>query len=370
MRYIPLICLMLAGCTPAHVSTTESPASASVSAPEETIVSAPLPEAQEPEVQIAQDPEVACHLETVGSLYDKPLVLSSLNAVEIDRDHRLLTFETQSGEAHAMIVDAQPKVKAELELASNAQIACAEATSGVFRIGLILRDPKTAAYTLEIQSFDKTGKATENWKAVTRGFVPDPGSHCAFLEHRKLLVNGTRPRGERPPYHGLFVLESAALTQIDSTQNPEVELISAAKQSDKTFVLTREIRRDSNPPAWIHVLYQLNADNTFTEVSSGDYVLPDHTIVAHNGCIDSHPEICMNDIKLTDVKLLNPETIEYIYRNGISLVNKSNDVYKFVYTSKENILYPYDDRNWIAAKRDTSRPYIGVSIELAKCGEK
>ena len=359
-----LFCVGLAGCAQTAVPETESPASQHQQQPAQ--ISAPTDietTSQTDNVAIVQ--KNACDLVHTQTLYDKPFVLSSLQSFTMHGNRRVVVFETEPGDAYALIITDDNQIVSQNTLAANAQIACAETTSDGFRVGLILRDPKTASYTLEVQSFDKSGKAIETWKAVTRGFVPDPGTHCAFLEHRKLLVNGTRPRGERPPYHGLFVLESAALTQIDSTQNSEAELISAAKQSDQTFVLTREIRRDSNPPAWIHVLYQLNADNTFSEISSGDYLLPDHTVVAHNGCIDAHPELCLNDIKLTDVKSLNSKTIEYIYRNGISLANISNDVYKFVYTSKENIIYPYDDTNWIAAKRDTSRPDIGVSMDLS-----
>jgi hypothetical protein len=202
MRYslIPVFCafcLFACSTAPKDIETVTAPRAAeSQQTTPQPAVSAP---SGQPQVPSAQAPKAVCKLQPPKTIFQQPFVLSSLQSLELNDNQILVIFETESGDVRSVRLNKDLQILADTEIAPFAQIGCAETTSDGYRIGLIRRDPQTASYTLDIQSFDKTGTAKDSWKAVSRGFVPDPGSRCAFLDSRKLIVNGTRPRGDRPP---------------------------------------------------------------------------------------------------------------------------------------------------------------------------
>ncbi len=356
---IGLISLFFVGCGTTHVDATPSAATNTRESDNSR-----QPQAS-PDVSV---PARQCQLQTLNDLYDAPIVLSSIRAITLNNGHKLILFETKSGNIQSMILDEKHQVIASKAIAEYAQIACAEATSDGYRAGMIRRDPQTASFSLDIESFDQNHSSIEVWKASTRGFVPDPGSRCAFLDRRKLIVNGTRPRGDRPPYHGLFVLEPANLTQLEGSQHNEVELLSASIVQSEIHLLAREIRRESDPPTWAQVIYKLNADDTLEEIRSGDFILPDNTIIMRNGCIQSEPDFCIPDIKLTDAQQLSQTLIEYKTKTQAIFIEKSATGYKEIYRTDALYLYPVDDDLWLAAKPDKTQPDIATGLYSVKAG--
>ena len=294
--------------------------------------------------------------------------MSSLQSLELNDNQILVIFETESGDVRSVRLDKDLQILADTEIAPFAQIGCAKTTSDGYRIGLIRRDPQTASYTLDIQSFDKTGTAKSSWKAVSRGFVPDPGSRCAFLDSRKLIVNGTRPRGDRPPYHGLFLLESSSLTQLDGPVSNEVELLSGSVANEGILLFTREIRRESDKPSWVQVLYKLNEDNTLSEVLSGDFVLPDRTIVEQNGCIHPDTVSSIPDIKVTEARRLSDRIIELKTRHTAHFAERTATGYREIHRSDEIDIYPVNANLWLAASPDANQPDIGTSLGIMLSG--
>ena len=309
-----------------------------------------------------------CKLQHQTAIYQAPFVLSSLQSLELSNGHILVVFETDRGNIQAMHITPNRQILSNAEIAQFAQIACTENIAGGYRIGMIRRDPQTASYTLDIQSYDPTGSPTESWNATARGFVPDPGSRCAFLAQRKLIVNGTRPRGDRPPYHGLFILESSSLTQLEGAVHNEVELLSGSVATDGVQLLTREIRRDTDTPSWTQVLYRLDENNSLSEVLAGDFVLSDKTIVTRDGCIQAEPAFCIPEVKLTDARRLSNHLFELKTKNTAYFVEKAASGFREILRSDDMDIYPVNAGLWLIATPDPKRPDIGTELHIATSG--
>ncbi len=117
----------------------------------------------------------------------------------------------------------------------NAQLSCFGAIDGGFGVAYIARQT-TGKYVLTVRSFDGSGNEIANSRreAKTRGFIPDPGSRCAFFKNnaRKLYATGTRPRGDKAPDRGLFVVEPNKLTHVEGTETHVPQIAAIDKNDD------------------------------------------------------------------------------------------------------------------------------------------
>ena len=159
--------------------------------------SAPVPE-------VAEAPDSASPRQVfvpVASLPGTEIVTTSVWRVKEG-----VTMNTPAGGSIVLsYADLQsPRVFA---LSDKAQVGCASDE----KVALIERDSAHATYALVVYPADSAGAleglmASQRRVVKTRGFVPNPGSGCAFVSAQKLIVEGTRFRDDRAPYHGIFTL--------------------------------------------------------------------------------------------------------------------------------------------------------------------
>ena len=239
-------------------------------------------------------------------------VASSLAVAEINADRVVLAANDSMGNAVAWILDPKGNFERK-QIAENGQLACLEKYQDGFRTGVILRDAAHGTYTLEINAFDEHNAQikSEDWAAVTRGFVPDPGTHCVFLDRRDIIVTGTRPHGNKAPYHGMFRLQSRSLTLFEGTSEHVPDLIDGRIVNGTPQILVREVKRNAeNKPVWPHVVYEIGDDDKLQPLIEADFIVPgdDGWIsLTKNGCIiqkDGHQSCVNADIELTEVQYL------------------------------------------------------------------
>lgn len=163
----------------------------------------------------------------------------------------------------------------------QAQLSCFGDRDGGFGVAFISR--RTAGkYILTVRNFDGSGNeiANSGWTAKTRGFIPDPGSRCAFFNNkaRKIYVTGTRPRGEKAPDRGLFVIEPNKLTHVEGTET-HVPQIDDIDTNDDGRLIVRQVIKIDGKPHWPHVLYKIqgidgeNSKLTAIPQAIGDVIL-------------------------------------------------------------------------------------------------
>ena len=213
-----------------------------------------------------------------------------------------------------------------IQLASQAQVACVEAVADGYRVGMIQRDARQADYRLEILQYDAQDRHTPSadWSAGTRGFVPDAGTRCVLLGRRDVVMSGTRPRGDRAPYHGIFRMRSRALTLFESTTEHVPEIVDMLQdRSGKVEILTRQVRRNAeNKPEWPHIVYALKDESTIEPVLEADFIVRQGDVwtqIRKNGCLvqDQGDELCPDqEMVLSEVQWIGHRdgADYYVYR--------------------------------------------------------
>lgn len=253
-------------------------------------------------------------------LYEQDFVLSSLQIIDLNDDKTAILLESPTGDIRLLLLNKDGDVQTIKNIASLAQISCSEPLNDGFRIGIIERNPIKATYSLEVLTFDQNGIqiSDEDWNAKTRGFTPDPGTRCGFIGQRDMIVVGTRPRQDKPPYHGLFTLHSNALNLFDETKLHPPEIIAVYPYQDETRLLVREVIQDeNNKTQWPYILYRLTESGEIEKLDSYDLMAPKDEFapgVSKNGCYmgrDDHTYCSEPEMNLSEIVSLRGACGEY-----------------------------------------------------------
>lgn len=223
--------------------------------------------------------------------WEDPFILSSLHTIALPNKKSAILFENPKGDIHRILLDENGFPQDEKIIASFSQISCTEPYKDGFRIGIISRDPAKASYSFEIMKFDATGEPVpeNNWKAVKHNFTPDPGAGCAFDGEETVYVVGTRPRGDRPPFHGLYRLQKDAADLVEDTRNNVPDIISSWNSQGQTKILLRVLRtnEETQTNRWPHQICALPEEGAPECIQEADWLLPtdNSPIIQNNGCI-------------------------------------------------------------------------------------
>ena len=257
---------------------------------------------------------------SLNVLYDQDFVLSSLQIIELNHEKTAILLESHSGDIRLLLLNKEGEIQTIKNIASLAQISCAEPINDGFRIGIIERNPIKATYSLEVQTFDPNGNqiSDEDWNAKTRGFTPDPGTKCGFIGQRDMIVVGTKPRQDKPPYHGMFSLHSNALILFDETKLHTPEIVTVYPYENETHILVREVVQDeNNKTQWPYILYRFTESGEMEKLDSYDLMAPKDEFspgISQNGCYmgrDDHTYCSEPEMNLSEIVSLRGACGEY-----------------------------------------------------------
>ena len=157
----------------------------------------------EASTRLSDETTLASAFETVAPIDVPNVVMRSAKKF----DDQSLSLNSVNG--GSMIVQVASLNAPEVfSVASNAQIACASKSDDGYHLALIERDAANAGFRLKVLTTQNLHAldSADVWNVKTRGFQPNPGSGCAFLDARTLVVEGTRLRDGKVPYHGIFTV--------------------------------------------------------------------------------------------------------------------------------------------------------------------
>ena len=343
----------------------------------------------------AKDSEaVAACFEAKNVILPENFILSSVQIVELN-DHKMaILAELANGNLQLILMQENGEILVEKRIASLAQIACAETWQKGFRIGIIERDPLKATYSMEVLTFDDQGAQIpdSDWHATTRGFMPDPGSKCGFLGERDMIVTGLRPRGDKPPYHGMFTLQTSSLKLFDETRIHVPEIVSVWKNGDKFRVLTREVKpaQEGGSASWPHILYRLSSDGVLEVLEEHDFIVPYDEFVpgiSKDGCYlgrDEHTYCASTESEVLSVSSMRgvcgefPEDSCMIWKlkdgHQKLVLMPAMEPPKSVEISKNLTFFSYPSmrsyKQWLAADVDALRPDVGQNLRFVEVDSK
>lgn len=190
-------------------------------------------------------------------LSDRTLIASSIQFELIAPDKALFSADDDKGNACIYLLDAG--TLREVQVIPNAQIACIDVGVDQFRTATIVRKPSGKS-SIVVDAFRIDGSPIEDatWTVTTRGFIPDPGSRCAFFKGttRKLYATGSRPRGKKGVERGLFIIESNKLSRVMGSE-VRIPLIVGTIPSDDSSLIVRRVMRIGDDQHWPHFLYKI-----------------------------------------------------------------------------------------------------------------
>lgn len=214
-------------------------------------------------------------------LFMRTLIASSIQYERIAPDKALFSADDDNGNACVYLLD-EGTVR-EVQVIPNAQIACIDVSSNQFRTATIVRKPSGKS-SIVVNAFSIDGSPIKGatWTVATRGFIPDPGSRCAFFEGttRKLYATGSRPRGKKGVERGLFIIESNSLSRVVGSES-RIPLIVGAIPGDDSSLIVRRVMRIGDDQHWPHFLYKIKPpkdDDDFYRASSelsADFIIYD-----------------------------------------------------------------------------------------------
>lgn len=241
-------------------------------------------------------------LESNAPFGDSLWVPSSLNVLKLADEAYLLSGESETGAAQFVRVDASGTHAVQM-IHPHAQVACTEKSQDGFRIAVIEREQ--SRFQLSVYAYDHDGKHKKNddWRVTTRGFTPDPGSHCAFLSRRALLAVGSRPRNLHVPTRGLAKVESRALNFYDNT-NPHAPEIIDFNPEKPNEIIVQYVQRENDKPSIRQAAWKLSSDMTISTLRQNDFITPDVEITK-KGCMIKAEETHCFDIDVRSVKDLS-----------------------------------------------------------------
>ncbi len=195
------------------------------------------------ELIMRDDPKIDSAFETVTSMDLPDVVISSAKKM----DDQSLSLNTVNG-GSSIIQVTSSDAPGVFSVASNAQIACTSKSDDGYHLALIERDAANAGFRLKVlttQNLDDLNSA-DVWNVKTRGFQPNPGSGCAFLDARTLVVEGTRLRDGKVPYHGIFTVTPHKLELWPDFGIHVPHIVAAHKMHTTHLVMLRGVVVDEN----------------------------------------------------------------------------------------------------------------------------
>lgn len=232
-------------------------------------------------------------------LVERTFIASSIQYAPISGDKVLFAADDDKGNACIYLVEGG--VFREVRVVANAQISCIDVGATRFRVATIERK-SSGQSVIVVDSFGLDGTAISDgsWTVKTRGFVPDPGSRCAFFGDapRKLYATGSRPRGDRGLERGLFVVESNKLSRVAGSDQ-HVPLIVGALPDDDGSIIVRRVARIGDKPHWPYFLYKIErtlgsdkAGYVANRQMAADFIVFDRK---RQGAVSFNPSNCCYD---------------------------------------------------------------------------
>ncbi len=236
-------------------------------------------------------------MDSVRRLHDDVLVMNTASAGS-------LLVEVRAGQT--------PVVQTISELG---QVACVSTLDEPkSRIAIVERDAKKATFKLMIWSFDGVDVAhAEQYHTKTRGYMPDPGSGCAFLGPKQLVTKGTRLRDDRTPYYGVFTIDPRQLEWWSAFGEHVPDIVDSWFEKDEPFVtMALVVREDGQAPRQQDALFAVRG----CDVAAADAVMgcqrgvADHLVHAPSGVLAvSNDGLCVAKLGETPVCLADGEKV-------------------------------------------------------------
>ncbi len=217
-----------------------------------------------------------------------------------------IVFNAPGGSSY-FVDQRDPFAPSVILLSDHAQVAC----SSESQLALIQRETKSASYSLSIVSINAIEDlfhldTLKNWVAKTRGFMPNAGSTCAFVDQRELIVEGTRLRDSKAPYHGVFTLSSQKLS-FWSFLGEHLPKIYKGVSSFHSYYVVMESAYNPEGSEEVQrkdAIYKLNADGI------GELVIaaPHLNLVSPRAVVTlSNTDVCFGLYALSNLSVLREE---------------------------------------------------------------
>ena len=312
----------------------------------------------------------------VVSLDTQAILLSSVHHL----DTRVLGINTING--GSFLLDARdiqsPHV---IELSPKAQVACTMQWENKYYLALIERDTANAGFRLDVRTMTSPTDVenAELWKVKTRGFQPNPGSGCAFVESRKLVVEGTRLRDGKVPYHGIFTVTPHKLELWPDFGIHVPHVVAAFTTSSSRNILLRGVVVDENGKGELRDrLYEMKLQET--EAQPGVYQsTADHLYFAgaqrfalqnDGACIEtSSGTTCPNaPDRIESILWIEPSGADIRFGSGKHGFAKNIADYPSLLElpQTEVVLADLGDGYYLLASQNDLRQDVGTQLRIAK----
>ena len=312
----------------------------------------------------------------VVSIDTPAVLLTSIHSI----DARVLALNTVNG--GSFILDARdiqsPKV---VELSAKTQVACTDQGEGKYFLALIERDTANAGFRLDVRTMSSpTDVANADlWKVKTRGFQPNPGSKCAFVEPRKLVVEGTRLRDGKVPYHGIFTVTPHKLELWPDFGIHVPHVVTAFNAPSSFEVLLRGVEVDENGKGTLQdKLYAVQRQDaealTGTFRASADFLFYEghqrYAFHAGDACLESPAgKVCPDSPdSLESVLWLAPAGADIRFGSGKhGYVRRLADYPALLELPKhEVVLAELGDGYYLLASQPDLRQDVGIQLRIGR----
>lgn len=186
---------------------------------------------------------------------------NSIQSLQLADKSILLAADDVSGHAQAILLKPDGTILP-FTVSKHAQIACLSNLSNGFAVAVLKRNSDSGKSSIFVYTYDENGalNSNETWNVTTRGFTPDAGSQCAIVNRRQIFAVGTRPRGDTPPDHGLFLIESRGLTFFSQTEKHAPNIDALIPNSRALRLRVREVDRFDNSNKRLTRIYEIQKD--------------------------------------------------------------------------------------------------------------
>lgn len=196
-------------------------------------------------------------------------VASSIQMIGLKQGKTAIFYEDVEGRAGVISVGQNDVERHDLSL--HGQIACVGTWGHGVRYGLIERDAKSGAYTIQFQVMDETWKLKkrEGWKGGGQSFSVFPGSRCIIDGKGEAFVVGYKERYGKPPYHGVFKTEKKKVALVLPGEHP----ILTDRLSDKEVLGRVVVREGDEASRWADVIYIDDEKGKLSEKEREDFIV-------------------------------------------------------------------------------------------------
>lgn len=310
--------------------------------------------------------------ETLSEMPSRPIVISSVRRLEAG----MVALNTVNG--GSVLVDARdvtaPRV---IPVSQQAQVACAARLGTHYYLALIERDAAHAGFRLDVLATATVEalSSAEVWKVRTRGFQPNPGSGCAFVDARQLVVEGMRLRDGKAPYHGIFTVTPESLVRWPDFGVHVPHVVAGDMTHETRHVMFRGVaERESDERGMNDMIYALNPDGGPGELlmSAPHLVFHDHQPrpLDEGACLAMQTgDVCPDDAgRLEHVTWIAPDAAELRFESGRHAFVRTMSAYPEMsdLPPDEVVLADLGKGHYLIASQPDLRQDVGTRLRIGR----